>query len=150
LGQWLIDVTSLLTWMEQYPGYRADRLAVVGLGQAGLVALCAGALLAKRLAAVATVDGPTTLLAPEAFPTGTHMGLLAPGLLRAGDIPQLAALTAPRRLAILGGTDPLGLPLDAAGLARIFAFTREIYRRTGAPEALNLADSGDLVSWLGK
>ena len=40
LGQWLIDVASLLTWMVGQPGYRKDRLAVMGLGQAGLVALC--------------------------------------------------------------------------------------------------------------
>lgn len=149
LGQWLLDVAGLLAWMQEYPGYRKDRLAIIGLGQASLVALCAGAL-STSLAAVAAVDGPTTLLAPEAYPAGTRMGLLAPSLLAAGDIPQLAALAAPRRLAILGGTDPRGRPLDAASLATTFAFTRDIYRRTGAPEALNLAASGDLVSWLGK
>ncbi len=153
LGQWLIDVASLLTWMVGQPGYRKDRLAVMGLGQAGLVALCASALMDRGLSGVAVVDMPTSLLVPEAYPAGTRMGLLAPGLLRAGDIPQLAALTAPRRLAIHGGVDALARKLDAASLAKTYGFTRDIYRRVDAAEALNLASeakAAELASWLGK
>jgi dienelactone hydrolase len=153
LGQWQQDVSCLLSWMEGYPGYRKDRLALVGLGQAGLVALCAGALQEKRLVAVAAVDMPASLLVPEAFPSGTRMGLLAPGLLHAGDIPELAALNAPGRLALVGGIDPLGRKLEAEALGKSYSFTRDIYRRVGAAGALNLGaevKAADLASWLGE
>jgi hypothetical protein len=123
----------------------------VGLGQAGLVALCASATQEKRIAAVATVEMPTSLLAPEAYPAGTRMGLLAPGLLKAGDVPHLAALGAPRRLSIVGGLDPLGKKLDETALAKSFAFTREVYRRVEAADALKVAAEvkpADLASWL--
>ena len=45
LGQWVFDVQCLLDWMAQQPGLDQRRFAVVGLGQAGIVAVCAAGLL---------------------------------------------------------------------------------------------------------
>src|SRR6185369_7958142 len=95
LGQWVFDVSCLLDWLAAQPGLDRRRLAIVGLGQAGIVALCAGALLVERVAAVDAIGSPSTFITSAAYPQGTRMGLLAPGILQVGDIPHLAALAAP-------------------------------------------------------
>ncbi|HEX5270699.1 MAG TPA: acetylxylan esterase, partial [Gemmataceae bacterium] len=95
LGQWVFDVRCLLDWLAIQPGLDKQRFAVVGIGQAGLVAVCAAALLDDRVSAAAVVDAPASYVTEQAYLDGTHMGLLAPGLLRVGDVPQLAALAAP-------------------------------------------------------
>jgi hypothetical protein len=56
------------------------------------------------------------------------MGLLAPGILRVGDIPQLAALSAPRRLVIAEGVTPPGKKLPQVDLRKAFAFTQSIFK----------------------
>jgi pimeloyl-ACP methyl ester carboxylesterase len=103
-------------------------VAVVGLGQAGVVALCAAALFDDRVAAAAAVDAPATLVTELAYAAGTRMGLLAPGLFRAGDVPQLAALCAPRPLLVSAGTDARGRRLTREQLAAAYAFTAGVYR----------------------
>src|SRR5262249_667494 len=77
-------------------------------GQGGLGGLWAGGLLGEQVASVAVVDALVSLVTQAAYPPGTCMGLLAPGLLRAGDVPHLAALTAPRRLVVAGGRSAEG------------------------------------------
>lgn len=136
LGQWVVDVRALVDVLSRQPGIEASRVNLVGIGQAGVVALVAGALLGDRLNAVVAVDAPTSFLAPAAYPAGTRMGLLAPGILRAGDVPQLAALCAPRRLGIMGGIDGAGKKLDVKGLREAFAFTRKIYGLMKAEDRL--------------
>jgi dienelactone hydrolase len=141
LGQWVFDVQCLLDWMAAQPGYDAGRLGVVGLGQAALVALCAAAA-DERVAAVAAVDGLTTLVTEQAYADGTRMGLLAPGLLRAGDVPHLAALAAPRRLAVSGGVTAEGRKQTEAQLREAFAFTRKVYGLVKAERRLTV-DGGE-------
>src|SRR5262245_7619991 len=91
LGQWAFDVLCTVDWLSQQPGINKQRLAVVGIGQAGIVALAAAALFPDRISAVATYSLPATLLTPRPYPDGTRMGLLAPGLFKVGDVPHLAA-----------------------------------------------------------
>jgi dienelactone hydrolase len=131
LGQWVFDVQCLLDWLAIQPGLMKQRLAVVGIGQAGLVALCAAALFDDRVSAAATVDAPTTLVTEQAYPAGTHMGLLAPGLFRVGDVPQLAALAAPRRLIIAGG--------EEKSLKDAYRFTASVYKLYKAEAKLMVA-----------
>src|SRR5262249_42937070 len=104
LGQWAFDVLCTIEWLSQQPGINKQRLAVVGLGQAGIVALTAAALFPDRVTAVATINLPVTLLTTKAYPDGTRMGLLAPGLFKVGDVPHLAAMSAPRRLIVANAT----------------------------------------------
>ncbi len=149
LGQWLVDLNCLFSWAGRYPGYQRDRLALVGIGQAGLVALCAAAL-QEGWSAVAAVDAPTSLLVPEAYPPGWRMGLLAPGLLRAGDVPHLAALLAPRRLLLLGG-EAAGKPLKANELGKAYEYTRNAYevRKTAGKLKVSAeAKPAECASWL--
>jgi dienelactone hydrolase len=129
LGQWVFDVQCLLDWLAIQPGLDVRRFAVAGIGQAGLVAVCAAGLLDSRVSAAATVDAPASYVTEQAYPAGTHMGLLAPGLFRVGDVPHLAALTAPRRLVIVGSTSP----------KEAYAFTASVYKLYKAEARLTVA-----------
>jgi hypothetical protein len=153
LGQWVCDVRSLLEWMAGYPGMRGDNLAVAGIGYAGVVALCAAGLLEDRVALAAAVDSPVSFLTDKAYPNGWPMGLLAPGILRVGDIPHLAALAAPRRLVVAGGTAADGRKLTAMHLDEAFAFPRAMYRLAKAEDQVTVRDDvspGDLAGLLQK
>jgi dienelactone hydrolase len=136
LGQWVCDVRALLEWLVTQPRLQSDRLAVAGIGYAGIVALCAGGLLEDRITATAVVDTPVTFLTDKAYADGWTMGLLAPGILRIGDIPHLAALSAPRQLIVTGGIDAAGGKLAGRQLAEAFAFAQAMYRLIGAKDRL--------------
>jgi hypothetical protein len=68
-----------------------------------------------------------------------RMGLLAPGIVRVGDVPQLAAMLAPRRLVIAGGVAPDGKKLSDAALKEAFAFTTAAYKANRASDRLTIA-----------
>jgi len=141
LGQWVFDVQCLLDWLALQPALDRRRVAVVGIGQAGVVALCASGMLDDRVTAAAALGTPASYVTDEPYPAGTRMGLLAPGILRVGDVPHLAALTAPRRLVIAEGLSSQGKPLAAKALRDAFAFTRSIYALHKMDRQLTLAES---------
>ncbi len=150
LGQWLIDVRCVLAFMAVQPGLLRDRLAVVGLGQAGVVVL-AGAGLLDQAVSLAAVGAPASFVTTTAYPPGTRMGLLAPGILRAGDVQHLAALAAPRKLLIAGGMGADGKKLEEKALRTAFAFTRKAYRLAKAEGRLTVRAGeapGELVGLL--
>jgi dienelactone hydrolase len=139
LGQWVFDVACLLDWLALQPGLDKARFAVAGIGQAGLVAVCAAGLLDDRVTAAAAVEAPATYVTDQAYAKGTRMGLLAPGILRVGDVPHLAALAAPRRLIVAGGVTPQGQALEEKPLRVAYSFTRGIYKLYQAGDKLSVA-----------
>jgi dienelactone hydrolase len=141
LGQWVFDIACLLDWLAAQPALDARRFAVAGFGPAGVVALCAAGLLDDRVAAAAAVDAPVSYLTDRSYPAGFPMGLLAPGILRVGDLPQLAALAAPRRLVIAGGVSANGARLSRDQLVQSYAYTAAVYRLHGAAGNLRIAES---------
>jgi dienelactone hydrolase len=139
LGQWAFDIHCVLDWMALQPGLNPERLTVIGIGQASVVALCTGAM-DDRVHAVAVLDAPATLVTAEAYAPGTRMGLLAPNLFTVGDVPQLAALGAPRRLLIAGAVTPQAKKLPEKDIKEAFKFTREIYDLYKAADKLTLLE----------
>jgi hypothetical protein len=125
--------------MALQPGQDSRRFAVVGIGQAGVVALCAAGLFDDRITSAAAVGSPVTYITEEAYATGTHMGLLAPGILRVGDIPHLAALCAPRRLVVAEGATPQGKRLGSKQMQEAFAFTKAVYKVHRAESKLQIS-----------
>jgi hypothetical protein len=124
---------------------------VVGIGHAGIVALCAGALLEDQVNLSAAIASPVTYVTNNPYPAGTPMGILAPGILRAGDVPQLAALSAPRSVMVAQGISPLGKPLAEKALRAAFSFTRAIYRLHKAENRFRLtptAEAKELAAWI--
>ncbi len=140
LGQWAFDVLAALDWLALQPSVDRRRLAVIGLGQAGIVALCAAGLFEDRVASAVVVDAPITYVTEEAYAAGTRMGLLAPGLLRVGDVPHLAALAAPRRLIVSGGVTPQGKKRTAKQIQEAYAFTAAVYQLHKAADLLTLTE----------
>jgi dienelactone hydrolase len=146
LGQWVCDVRAALNALEANGDDLKD-LTVVGIGPAGAVALCAGAL-DSRIDQVVTV-GTLTSYISDVPCEGQRLGIMAPGMLRdVGDIPQLAALIAPRRLVIAGGVDGAGKSLGEDSLKESFSFTREVYLLEEAAGALSVVSSGEVVEVL--
>jgi dienelactone hydrolase len=139
LGQWVFDVRALVDWLETQPNFDQRRVGVVGFGQAGVVALCSAAL-DRRIASVALLSTLTTLVTEEAYASGTHMGLLSPGLLTVADVPHLAALLAPRPLVLSGGVTPQGERLAEGALQQVFAFARRAYSLEHSERRLLVAD----------
>lgn len=128
LGQWVFEVSFLLDWLAIQPGVDQRRIAVAGLGPAGIVALCAAGLQESRVTAAASIGAPVTYITDQAYGSYMRMGLLAPGILRVADVPQLAALIAPRKLAITEGRTPQGKLVRLKEMQAAFAFTRNIFR----------------------
>ena len=125
LGQWVADVRGVLDALAKKECGLPKDVAVVGIGPAGVVALCAAAL-DERITRVATVGTLASYVIESPY-EGQRLGIMAPGILRdAGDIPHLAALIAPRSL-IMAGTanEPFG-------------FTRRVYSLLKADGALTL------------
>jgi dienelactone hydrolase len=140
LGQWMVDVQHLLDWLALQPGPDRRQIAVAGLGHAGIVALCAAGLFDDRIASAAILNTPVTYVTDSAYGPKMRMGLLAPGIVRVADIPQLAALTAPRSLFIADGISPQDRTLNKKQLDEAFAFTRRIYRVYKAEGKLTITE----------
>jgi cephalosporin-C deacetylase-like acetyl esterase len=142
LGQWAFDVHCLLDWMALQPGLNAERFSVIGIGQAGVVALCAAAT-DERIHAVGVYDGFASLVTEEVYAPGTHMGLLAPNLFTVGDVPQLAALMAPRRLFIGGALTPQGAKMLEKDIKEAYRLTLEVYDQLKATDKLTLREESE-------
>ncbi len=126
LGQWVCDIFCLLDWLALQPGLDRTRLAIAGIGSAGVVAACAAAL-DERLASLAMIDAPATYVTEEAYGPVMRMGLLAPGILTVGDVAHLLALAAPRKITIAGPVSPQGKKLDSDAIKKTFEFTSHVY-----------------------
>lgn len=139
LGQWVVDVRRLLDAMAQHDGGLPESLRVVGVGTAGLVAVCAAAR-DQRISEVATIGSLASYISEEPY-QGQRLGLMAPAILRqCGDVPHLAALVAPRKLLVAGAVNGGGKSLFADELRKTFAFTQHVFGVTDAKDRLRVAE----------
>jgi len=137
LGQWTQDVRRIIDALTEHAGQPPAELAVVGLGPAGMVALCAAAADA-RITAAAAVGSLASLVTDTPY-RNQRLGILAPGMLPAiGDVAHLASLIAPRRVVIAGGVHGDGTPLDARALKDAYAAATAVWSALDAPAELVL------------
>jgi dienelactone hydrolase len=136
LDQWVTDARTFLRVQRQRPT-AANLDVVVGIGPAALVAVLAAA---GDLPpdAVVLIDPMVSFVTDHPYASGTPMGVLAPGILKVGDIPHLAGLVAPRRLVIAGGVSPQGKKLSQKELEEAFRFTAGVYKAVNASEKLTV------------
>ena len=66
------------------------------------------------------------------------MALFAPNLLKYADVPQLAALVAPRALRILSVVDGGNRELTKEEMTRAFGYTVEVYGGMGAGDGVKI------------
>jgi len=145
LGQWVWDLSRLLDVVGSIsPGLLRDT-SLIARGPAGVVALVASAL-DGRIGRVAIIDSLATYVSDEPFER-QRLGIMAPGILsQVGDVPQLAALCAPRPLVVAGGVTGAGAPLEIGELQQQYDYTRQIYGLLDAPRALRFTDSDEAAA----
>jgi len=92
-----------------------------------------------RINGVVLFNPPATYFTDAPYAPPMRMGLLAPGIVGVGDVPQLAAMIAPRRLVIGGGVSPSGKKLSTTALRDAFAFTAAVYQAHKASDRFTIA-----------
>jgi dienelactone hydrolase len=167
MGMWAEDVSRVVTYLLGRED--VQNVAVLGYGLFGKVALYAAALDERIAAAALSMD--TLSYRQEATSGLQHVYADVPHILDWGDTPQLAALVAPRPLAILSAGLPvsanneqpsyfMAVPRFAASDASVnerelgtnYEWTRRFYRTCGAERNLKIGmqDSNQakaLVEW---
>jgi cephalosporin-C deacetylase-like acetyl esterase len=139
LGQWCWDTIRAIDALVARADVDARNVALVGSGAGGLVALCTAAL-DERVRAVATFGMLGSFLSPQP-PSGHRMATFVPFILDVGDVVELAALVAPRRLIIARPVDLQNEKLDDDSCIRTFGFVHEAYRWYAAGLQLRVAAS---------
>jgi hypothetical protein len=125
LGQWTLDVRRLLDAVKRVEGKLPDRIAVVGQGPAGIVALTVGAV-DDRVTDVVTVDSLASYVSDAPY-KNQRLGTIVPGMVReVGDIAHLAALCLPKRVVIAGRVLGDGTKLSPSQLRSIFEPTTQV------------------------
>ena len=150
LGQWVCDV---LQWIEALsalvqapprslgPTVPDAPFVLDATGPVGLVAVLAGGF-DNRVQTVCVERGLVGFVPPDDSAwRGLPMGLLAPKLLRYGDIGHLGALLAPRRLVVIGGVETTGETASEVRVKDAFKYTRTIYGLLAADDAFEIAKS---------
>ncbi len=144
LGQWAWDVRRMLDAISETDGSLPKEIAVVGIGTAGPVALCAAAL-DERISHVMTLDSLASYVTDEPY-RGQRLGLMVPGILRdVGDIAHITALIAPRKVTIAGGVTGGGKTLELDPLREQFTFARSVFSLHATESALQITDSKSLL-----
>ena len=138
LGLWVADVVAAVDVLMERADVRRTAVSVVGAGAAGLAAILAAAL-DDRIAAVATL-GLLASYSSSANPQDHRMVYFVPHLYRAGDIPALAALVAPRPLVLATPRRLDGTALTRREAADYFHFTSRVYGMYGASREVRLVD----------
>ncbi len=150
MGQWVHDVRRLLDALGTIGGVRPRETALIGVGPGGLVALAAAAI-DPRVSKVAAIGSLASYVSDEPY-RGQRLGVMVPGLLRdVGDVPNLAALGAPRRVVIAGGVSGGGRRLDAGRLHEVYQPATRAFGLLGASVAIKVlhgADAADVVKAL--
>jgi hypothetical protein len=152
LGQWVYDA---MAWLKAYDGVQntalttshRSPLAILGVGPFGLVALLAGALAGRQVSHLGLL-GPLISFVGEGTWQNVPMGIIAPNMLDVGDVGHLAALAAPRKLAVAGGVEPNGKVATPEHLHECFAFTASVYEVLKVPQALTLGPHAELATIL--
>ena len=153
LGMCAWDVIRGVDYISRQPMIDPDRIACVGRGIGGFIALVAAAL-DERIAAVATWGTLSSYLYPEGFSDRLPMSYFLPKITLYSDIPHIASLCAPRPLLFLNPVDGGGDPITLEEAEGIFSWARRIYEMLEAPNHLRIAAVGEdersdfIAAWL--
>lgn len=138
IGERVWDVSRLIDWARERDDADGSRIAITGNSGGGTVSLFAAACDTRISVAV-----PSCYFCTFAGSIGSlhHCDCnYAPGLLRLGEMHDVAGLIAPRAFcAIAGKQDPI---FPIAHVRRSFARLRRIYQVAGAPERCKLYVGG--------
>lgn len=129
------DVLRAVEYLREREDMQPDRVALWGEREGALLALYAGALDVRVAAVVA--DYP--LASYRGAQDGAHAAWLYPWrVLDVCDVPDVAALVAPRPLVLANATGPDARPLSLEQMQEQLSTVRQAYVTAGAPHALEL------------
>ncbi|MBM4048578.1 MAG: hypothetical protein FJ279_26040 [Planctomycetes bacterium] len=134
LGMWVWDALQCLQALRQ----TFSRVSVMGDGVMALAALFAAAF-DDKVESVTCDRLLASYVHPDGFSDQHPMTTFLPNILKLADVPQIAALIAPRPLHIRSAVDGGFRELTPAEMDEAFRYVREAYQRRGADAALRLA-----------
>jgi cephalosporin-C deacetylase-like acetyl esterase len=138
LGQRAYDLLAVIGQLTKPPTRELDRMHVIGVGSAAPVVLHAAAF-EPRIKEVTLERGVVSWSAVVRTPVShNQLSNAVPGVLEAYDLPDLAALLAPRPLTIRTAVDAVNQPLTQAELEKVYAPVRAAYKQRGAEDQLTL------------
>jgi len=138
LGMRTRDVLRGVDYLRSRSGIDAKRISLLGQGSAGLPVLHAVALdeTVRGAAITGTLATYSAIVDHEIY---THRYVMfTPGVLRKYDLPDVAALVAPRPLVFINAVDQAQRPLDAERVAEVFAPAGKIFDIAGARTELRV------------
>ena len=143
LGLRTFDAARCVDYLLTRDDVDPARIAVLGVGNMGLVALHAGALDA-RIATTIT-DGALATYRSIAFSEVYRHPpeSFVPGVLSEYDLPNVAAIVAPRRLLMVNPSDPMRAPLELADARQAYATAFETYRLLGREDCFAVRRAPD-------
>jgi dienelactone hydrolase len=128
----LEEVHTAMDYMVSRPEVDAKRVGTMGMSLGGELAMFAG-ILDPRVKFVVS-SGFFSSYRDYAFTSAAS--LFIPGILRVGDIPDLAAMVAPRPMLLqVGRYDSL---IDVKRVGPYYAKVQQAYAGAGAPDAVSL------------
>ena len=134
VGQWVADIRRSLDALAERVGSLPTEIQIVGKGSSGTVALFAAAL-DERITRAKIVNSISGYATDQPY-QDLRLGVVVPGILRDfGDIPDVAALIAPRQLTIVGGTTGAGMALNRVELLKQFVVTRTVFKLLESPDS---------------
>lgn len=141
LAMQTFDLIRALDWLATRPDLKGLRIVVVGEQVGGVWAL-AGAAFDTRLSAVACVRTvPSYRLIVESQYYACRDYFWVPRALATFDLPGLAALVAPRRVAWIDPVDAMLQPLDRERCRELWVWPQQIFARLGARQSLPVVQS---------
>lgn len=164
ISMWLTDIMALVNMLSMREDLDLSRLSLYGYGETGTAVLLFAAL-DGRATTVVTERALGSYLSESGFgrpfiykepnPTAADGGGIGsmipfvPGLLKLADVPEIAALVAPRRLAIVDAVRGDGRPMDFRYARRQYTFASAAFVLTGGRfDALNQMCDSDLADLL--
>jgi len=139
LAMQTLDVIRGLDWLAARDALAGRPVVLVGEGLGGVWAL-AGAAFDRRPVGVACVRTiPSYRLIVDSPYYASRDYFWVPRALATFDLPDLAALVAPRRVAWIDPVDAMLAPLPQDRCLALYDWPRGVYLRLGAPQALEVA-----------
>ena len=147
LGQWIWDVRRIIDGLTEAQPQLLAKPTLIGIGSAGVIAL-GTAIYTRKIASVVLVNALSSYVSDLPY-EHQWLGIMAPRIVRdVGDIPQLAAMVAPRQLVVVGGVNGAGTTLKPEALEQQFAYSRKIYGLHEATDQFVLANPEGAVKLL--
>jgi hypothetical protein len=137
-GMQVYDVLRAFDYLISRQDIDPSQVSVHGVGNAGVIALYAGAL-EPRLAGINSDGAIASYMALAR--AKTHSGMLeivAPGVLNDFDLPDIAGMIAPRPVHIVSARTPGGAPMEVAEVQREFMPATKRFRQMKRAGALTI------------